>query len=510
MADTSQTTLRPIILFPGQGGFDGEALHQARARYPQVDRIFERIDAVTQEMFSRRVSELLFGAQPMDLRGLLAQERWVSQVAIYGSSLAAYEILADHGLEPGVLVGHSLGEIAALVAAGAYSVGDGARIVIKRVLIIEEQIRGQDIADGRMVALSTDAVRAQKILDLVADPLAAVATENHDEQTVVSGPASAIGKVRGIAGQLGVGVVELAASLPFHTPFGAEAMPHFSTYLDKLEQQPLQARVYSPILHRYYESDDALPHLLAEHFVRPVKFAAALRQFGVADRGVFIEAGGRDALSKLAAKVVPGADVLIVPTLAKVGEHKIALEDTLARLRDAGLVTTGAANLLKAMLVPDLSDEEFEAFWDANRAEITDFVRNRLRSFPFRGDGVATRPKPAPVEPTVAVSVPEWSNDADSQVPDRKQLFAEIRAVYAEALEYPEEVFTGEVLLEAELGVDSVKQVELLTRVSTVFGLPKRESGFRLTEYDTMDKIADLILAELTSRNGGELAEASV
>ncbi|MEK8142923.1 hypothetical protein NKH18_14445 [Streptomyces sp. M10(2022)] len=54
--------------------------------------------------------------------------------------------------------------------------------------------------------------------------------------------------------------------------------------------------------------------------------------------------------------------------------------------------------------------------------------------------------------------------------------------------------------LEAELGVDSVKQVELLARASSLYGLPTREAGFRLENYNTMDRIVDFVVTELSGR----------
>ena len=57
---------------------------------------------------------------------------------------------------------------------------------------------------------------------------------------------------------------------------------------------------------------------------------------------------------------------------------------------------------------------------------------------------------------------------------------------------------TPGVLLEAELGVDSVKQVELLSRASEHYGLPARGADFRLADYETLDRIADLIHHELS------------
>ncbi|MFJ6796886.1 acyl carrier protein, partial [Streptomyces sp. NPDC091268] len=106
--------------------------------------------------------------------------------------------------------------------------------------------------------------------------------------------------------------------------------------------------------------------------------------------------------------------------------------------------------------------------------------------------------RPEPAEPTAAPAAATAPTAAPAAGrPARAEVFATVRSLYAEALEYPEEVFTPEALLEAELGVDSVKQVELLSRASAHYGLPARSSDFRLGDYETLDKIAGLIDDEL-------------
>ncbi|MFG2754216.1 acyl carrier protein, partial [Streptomyces xanthophaeus] len=99
--------------------------------------------------------------------------------------------------------------------------------------------------------------------------------------------------------------------------------------------------------------------------------------------------------------------------------------------------------------------------------------------------------EPAPAPAPAPAAAPAASAPAEEEV------FAVLRTLYAQALEYPEEVFTPDALLEAELGVDSVKQVELLSRASTHYGLPARASDFRLGDYETLDKIAGLITDEV-------------
>jgi acyl carrier protein len=79
----------------------------------------------------------------------------------------------------------------------------------------------------------------------------------------------------------------------------------------------------------------------------------------------------------------------------------------------------------------------------------------------------------------------------------REELFAEIVKLYATALEYPDEVFTEDVALEAELGVDSVKQAELIGRLAEQYNMPPRPEDFRLGDYDTLGKVTDFVYSQI-------------
>ncbi|MCD9163395.1 acyltransferase domain-containing protein [Streptomyces albireticuli] len=474
-----------IALFPGQGAFDGAALAAAYREYPQIKRVFDEIDTVSREFFSRDLSKVLFGDVTPEMEKLLADDAWVSQLAIYGSSLAAWQILADGGAEADVLVGHSLGEIAALVAAQAFSVADGARIVAHRVQVIERQ----GLAPGRMAALSADGDRVRALIDLIGDELLSVATENHDTQTVVSGPRDAMEKALAVSRQLGISTADISSPFPFHTPILAPAVPVFAGLVGKLDQRPLRTPVYSPVLGRYYEPDDALGELLAEHFVKPVRFSAAVRHLhgeGRAER--FVEVGGKAVLTKLVGKVLgSGARPATWSTLSLGGDGKLGLTAALADLGTPAELDEGKARTLAAVFAPDAGAAEFAEFWAAFGGQLVGLGKERLAEFRAgraQGAGQAA-PRAAATGPKPGAGV------------ERGAVADAIRSIYAAALEYPEEVFTEDVLLEAELGVDSVKQVELLTRVSEHYGLPPRDTGFRLVEIDTMAKVVDFFVANL-------------
>ncbi|WP_051905110.1 type I polyketide synthase [Streptomyces bicolor] len=368
----------PVLLFPGQGGFDGVALTRAADGYPQVRAVFERIDTVTRQIHGRELSATLFRDTPVELTDLLRDEPWVSQLAIYGSGLAAHRVLTEHGVRPCALVGHSLGEITALVAAGGYSVEDGARIVLRRTAAIA----GLDGGSGAMVALAAAPSRARHLIALVENDRLAVATENHATQTVLSGPREAIGQVKAIAEQLRIGCAELDAAFAFHNPSLASVAPDFAAAVRDLPRGPLSVPVYSPILQRFYDPDESLGDRLADHFTLPVRFSSAVTLLHEHGACVFVEAGGRATLTSLVPKVLGGPDdVTSLSTLSVGRGNTLRLADTLAELRRAGLSAGDGLDSLRQYLAPELTAAEFSTFWTTTGHEITALVSRRLSDF---------------------------------------------------------------------------------------------------------------------------------
>ena len=142
------------LLFPGQGAFSGAALKEVAAEYPQIAETLTTIDEVAKGA-ARRLPDR-HSARRVCAEHRRADERRspdVLQLAIYATSIGLYRILETYGLQPNVLIGHSLGEISAMVCGGAFSVRDGAEIVCHRV----EALRAIGKEPGYMVALGTNA-----------------------------------------------------------------------------------------------------------------------------------------------------------------------------------------------------------------------------------------------------------------------------------------------------------------------------------------------------------------
>ena len=151
-------------------------------------------------------------------------------------------------------------------------------------------------------------------------------------------------------------------------------------------------------------------------------------------------------------------------------------------------------------LLPDVS-----SFWAAHVNDVLGHLQALFRDYetaqeaaPAREGAFASETTPSTAHELSASPPPATS----VTVPSRKELFAELSDMYATALEYPVELFTEDVEIEADLGVFSVKKTELLSRAAARYHPPERPADFRLSECSTISKVADVVSGTLMTEAG--------
>ncbi|MGR8007767.1 acyltransferase domain-containing protein [Streptomyces hypolithicus] len=440
-----------VALFPGQGAYRPGTLKGLWERGDDTVRAtFEEVDAIAKEKSGRAVSPTVFQPSPPSPATLLETAPDTLQLAVFTTAVATHRLLVERGARAGVHLGHSLGELAALTCAGAYELADATAVLCERIAVV----RAHDRSGGGMLALGCSRERAERVIALIGDPDLVFAVDNGARQSVVSGPAGAIDTAAAIAAQLGIAATRLRSPHPFHNPLLADARRQLADRISAFPTRPLTVPVYSPILGRFYRDGDDLAELLALHLVTPVEFGASVAALHTWGARVFVETGAGRVLTALVAEALPGAHV-VAPLAGRDDEAG------LARAADALRSPLAGAGAVSHRIAADDSAAGIEADEPDVDAAFT-----------------VARSAPAAV--------------------DRDDVAGRVRALYAEAMEYPEEVFTDDVLLEADLGVDSVKQTELLSRLGERFGLGVPPAGLRVADYDTFGKVVDFVAAGVT------------
>ncbi len=182
----------------------GKALADA---YPVCRETFDEADAALGEPLSRIIFE-----GPEDQLTLTEN----TQPAILAVSIAAYRVIASHGLQPDFVAGHSLGEYSANVAAGTFGFADALRIVRRRGRYMQEAVPVGAGAMAAILGLDADAV-ARACEEASQGEVVSPANLNGAGQVVIAGARDAVGRAGERAKALGAKrVIPLTVSAPFH------------------------------------------------------------------------------------------------------------------------------------------------------------------------------------------------------------------------------------------------------------------------------------------------------
>jgi malonyl CoA-acyl carrier protein transacylase len=261
------------ILFPGQGSQTPE-MREAVAEV-RPDLLSLASEVVGEDPFARVDDGTMF-AQP----------------AIFCASLAGWKALGGPAGE--FMAGHSLGELAALVAAGVLGEREGLELVALRGRLMQES--GEAAGDGSMLALLGSGA-ADHGSDLAEAHGLALANDNSPQQVVLSGDRSRFEGASAAAKELGLKAIELPVTGAFHSPMMAEAVAPFAAALERVEISPPRGvTVFSAVTAEPFEDVRAQ---LAQALTMPVRWRETLRAMhsGGADR--FVEVGPGRVLTGL-------------------------------------------------------------------------------------------------------------------------------------------------------------------------------------------------------------------
>jgi len=314
------------FLFPGQGAqYVGMGVEIAAAS-PAAAACFTRASAVLG-------FDLLALCAEGPEEALRATEN--TQPAILAASCACAAALADHGVTPDVAAGLSLGEYAALVAAGALAYEDAVALVRQRGRFMQEATAGRETAMAALIGLEAEAVRAlcrAHASSGVVEP----ANFNGAGQVVVGGDAAAVRAVVAAARAVGARrAVLLAVSAPFHTSLMAPAAARLAALLEQVPLRDARIPVVANVDGRPRQRAEEIRRALIDQVASPVQWEATMRALAQLGARTFIEVGPGTTLAGLVRKTL-GVAALNVEDLG-------TLERTLAALGRAAPARSAAA-----------------------------------------------------------------------------------------------------------------------------------------------------------------------
>ena len=287
------------FLFAGQGSQYVNMLRELQRTEPVVAETFAEADRVMRPLLGAPLTEFIFfdgaDADEEEASQRLDQTA-VTQPAVLTADVALARLLTAHGLRPDMVMGHSLGEYAALVAAGALTFADA---------LLAVSARGRAVADlrvadpGQMAAVFAPIAAIEHAV-AGSGGRASIVNFNSTGQAVIAGPTDAVETTTNALQQEGFSVMPLRVSHAFHTSIVAPAGASLRRALSSLDLRPPSLPVVANVTGDFYSmapnSGPELLDSLTRHLSSPVQFIKGLHTLYEAGARVFVEVGPKHAL----------------------------------------------------------------------------------------------------------------------------------------------------------------------------------------------------------------------
>ncbi|MFE2172622.1 SDR family NAD(P)-dependent oxidoreductase [Kitasatospora sp. NPDC059462] len=349
--------VEPVFVYSGQGSQWAGMAADLYASSPVVRAALDECDAlIRRDAPWSLVEELRRGADGADGESRLDRTD-IAQPALLAVQVALTDWLAECGIRPTTVVGHSVGEIAAAHAAGALSRADAVRLAVRRGEILHGTA-----GLGAMLAVRAD---RETVLAALADgglPVV-VAAVNGPQAVVLSGPGDAVDAAAAELEGRGLRCKRLAGAYAFHSPVVADRGPLLREALAGLACADPSVRLLSTV--RPDEPDVARDAAYWErNLTDPVLFWPAVDGLLAATDGAFVEIGPHPTLLR------PLTDALrrrerrgpVTATLRRGEAGPLALHRTLAQLHVGGVEVdwtriTGTPGRYRTLPVPSWGGE---------------------------------------------------------------------------------------------------------------------------------------------------------
>src|SRR6266581_3375935 len=332
------------FLYTGQGSQYANMLATLRAEEPIVREAFEEADRIMVPLLGKPLTEFIFvdGSDPAAVAGAEADlmQTAITQPAVLTVDLALTRLLAAYGIEPDMVMGHSLGEYGALVASGALPFASAMEAVSAR----GREMSSITVEDtGKMAAVFAPLAEIERVVGEL-DGYAVIANINSTGQAVVGGASDAVEQAVAAFTEAGYQAVLLPVSHAFHTRIVAPASEPLRRALERLKLRPPRLPIVANTSGEFYPmGEDVVPQMLdilSDQVASPVQFVKGLGTLYEAGARVFVEVGPKKALAGFAEDVLgPRGDVLALFSNHPKAGDVASFNQALCGLYAAGLGT---------------------------------------------------------------------------------------------------------------------------------------------------------------------------
>jgi [acyl-carrier-protein] S-malonyltransferase len=283
------------FLFPGQGS---QSVGMGEEFYREYDTVREIFD-MTEEITRINISKLCFKGPMEDLTMTVNL-----QPAVTAVNLACLAVVEKENITYQFCAGHSLGEYAALCAAGVNSGQDTIRMVDRRGKLMHREASKHQGAMHAIVGLPIEEV-SRIVEEIQKDGIVSVANHNTELQIVITGDPGPVEQVSARAVDRGAKSIPLKVSGAWHSELIKGAEDEFKDFLETISFEAPQKKVFFNVTADSEESPAEIREIMARQLCSPVRWYDTMNKLMEEEVEVFVEVGPGRVLSGILKKILP-------------------------------------------------------------------------------------------------------------------------------------------------------------------------------------------------------------
>ena len=319
------------FLFTGHGAQFAGMGRKLYETEPVFRQTIDRISQLAAAYLPTPLIDALYPPQGGD--AALMDSMTYGQPAIFALQMALAELWRSWGIQPAVVAGHSLGEYAAAVVAGIFSLEDGLKLVCTRGRLMDNLPQ-----EGSMASVFTTEEEISEVISPLSDGVS-IAVINAPTNIVISGIPSAVDQALALFEARGVKTRRLAIAAGAHSPLVDPMRDEFMRAVSTVTFLPPRIDLVSCTTGEVTTAAEASEHeYWWRHLRQPVQFARVMETMQERGQAVFVEIGPHPVLLSIGQRVLPGGYGTWVPSLRE------KVDDTQQMLEALGMLyTSGAA-----------------------------------------------------------------------------------------------------------------------------------------------------------------------